>query len=91
MPLEIITLENPERFAEFVYKLNQKMPGTIGCQHNFDLSIGVLTEMGAVDVFATLEYLRNRGGYCDCEVMLNAVPWTPDGRLGEDDRGVPDA
>ena len=82
MPLELITLENTERFAEFVYKLNQKMPDLEkSCRHTTQFAFDVLDSMGNVDILGTLEYLSNRGGYCDCETMMNAVPWNSEGGL----------
>ena len=33
----------------------------------------VLTLMGHVDVEASIDFYKQHGGYCDCEVMLNVV------------------
>jgi hypothetical protein len=35
----------------------------------------VLTEMGDIDIEATLAYFRDHGGYCDCEILMNVDPW----------------
>ena len=34
-------------------------------------SVAILTDMGGIDVAATLHYFEQRGGHCDCEVVLN--------------------
>ena len=31
----------------------------------------VMTSMGGIDVAASLEFFRDHGGYCDCEVLFN--------------------
>lgn len=31
----------------------------------------VMAEMGGIDVDATLEFFKSRGGHCDCEVLFN--------------------
>jgi hypothetical protein len=30
-----------------------------------------MSEMGGVDIPASLEYFEEHGGYCDCEILLN--------------------
>lgn len=82
MSLEIITLKSPERFTEFVAKLSLRLK-TSPCRTDDYNAFHVLKSMGGdVDVLETLKYLRSRGGYCDCEIMMNAVPW--DGQGGID-------
>ncbi len=46
------------------------------CDHTCRLSSIILTEIGGVaSVVGALQWLREHGGNCDCEVILNTVPW----------------
>jgi uncharacterized protein DUF2695 len=46
--------------------------GSSGSQHRY--TEAVLTELGGIDVDGTLEFFREHGGYCDCEVLFNVDP-----------------
>jgi hypothetical protein len=42
------------------------------CQHDYRHARAVLAdEWPKLDVEATLEFFREEGGYCDCEILLN--------------------
>ena len=41
------------------------------CQSNLRFSRTILTQMGGIDVRASLAFFREHGGYCDCEVLMN--------------------
>ena len=34
----------------------------------------VMAELGGIDIDGTLEFFREHGGYCDCEILLNVDP-----------------
>lgn len=76
--------KNLEQFAEFVYKLNQLLPDTDkSCDHTLDKTNRVLKQMGfggLARIFIR-SWLNKRGGHCDCEVMLNVVPWNERGGI----------
>jgi len=73
---EIMTPEHP-RWDEFADALSaainaQNEPGVSDCKHTFDSTRQVLAEMGVdVNVEATIKYFELKGGFCDCEVLLN--------------------
>ena len=35
----------------------------------------IMTDMGDVDIPASIEYLEAHGGYCDCEILMNGEGW----------------
>jgi hypothetical protein len=37
-----------------------------------------MTEMGNVDIPASIAFFEEHGGYCDCEILLNV---DPEGRI----------
>ncbi len=43
------------------------------CDHTLEKSMSWLAVHG-YDVFAVTQWLRRRGGHCDCEVLLNVEP-----------------
>jgi len=52
-----------------------------GCSHKFDLVRKILTSLPNVDIDETLDFYRENGGYCDCEVILNVYRDAPDLKL----------
>jgi hypothetical protein len=44
-----------------------------GCVHRH--AKAVMTAMGGIDIEKTLDYFKDHGGYCDCEILLNVEPW----------------
>ena len=38
----------------------------------------IMTEMGNVDIPASIAFFEEHGGYCDCEILLNV---DPEGRI----------
>jgi hypothetical protein len=43
--------------------------GTGGSKHRY--AKAVLIELGGIDINGTLEFFREYGGYCDCEILFN--------------------
>jgi hypothetical protein len=72
--LGILSPEHP-RWDEFVSRLDLEGEKMGGCDLTHRHSKKVMTEMGGIDVDATLEFFRGHGGYCDCEVLVNVEPW----------------
>ena len=42
-----------------------------GCDHSLKLTEQILVNLGVKDVLSVLAWLKEQGGYCDCEVMAN--------------------
>lgn len=70
-PMPAIITKDHQDFPQFVCLLGEQLKE---CRHDHAATIEVLNVMGA-DILGTLAYLRSQGGYCDCEVMFNVVPW----------------
>jgi hypothetical protein len=81
MTLEILTPKS-SRWNLFVALLGSTLTdglprGTWRCgndgngssQHRY--AEAVLTELGGIDIAGTLEFFRQQGGGCDCEILLN--------------------
>jgi hypothetical protein len=43
--------------------------GSGGSKHRYAET--VMTELGGIDIAGTLEFFRQNGGGCDCEILLN--------------------
>jgi|HubBroStandDraft_3_1064219.scaffolds.fasta_scaffold1710055_1 hypothetical protein len=66
--LDIMTPEHP-RWDEFCSELDH----SIACDQCYDECAGareILTKY-AVDIDASVEYFREHGGFCDCEILMN--------------------
>ena len=46
--------------------------GSGGSEHRY--TEAVLAELGGIDIEGTLEFFRQHGGYCDCEILFNVDP-----------------
>lgn len=78
MPLQTMTPEH-QRWAEFC----ERLAGPEGCDFTEDgkwkchggtdkrFATAILTDMGGVDIPATLRFFEENGGYCDCEILFN--------------------
>jgi len=42
-----------------------------GCDHDLKLTEQILVNLEVKDVLSVLAWLKEQGGYCDCEVMMN--------------------
>ena len=49
------------------------------CDHSYSVSIVILSELGHDDSARddVFDVMRSRGGFCDCEILLNAAPESP--------------
>jgi len=76
--MDILTPKH-NRWHEFTSRLGGseacdfREDGTWKCKGGIDktFSTSILTDMGGIDVPATLEYFTKHGGHCDCEVLFN--------------------
>jgi Protein of unknown function (DUF2695) len=71
---EIMTPENP-RWSEFTAQLGDAINRHRCNSVDTRLAQRLLTSMKCVDVEASIEYFRDHGGYCDCEILMNVEPW----------------
>jgi hypothetical protein len=67
------------RWNEFTGALDEALTAT-GCggdapPHAHSHAKKIMAEMGNIDVEGSLEFFEARGGYCDCEILLNVDPW----------------
>jgi len=64
-------------FEELDSRLCPKGDGVsrVLCDHSYRISNSILAELGfrAEDVSDIFDVLRSRGGFCDCEILYNAV------------------
>ena len=60
-------------YARLVPVYNEK-----GCSHKFDLVRKILISLQNVDVEETLDFYRENGGYCDCEILYNVYREAPE-------------
>lgn len=60
-------------YARLVPVYNEK-----GCSHKFDSVRKILISLPNVDVEETLDFYRENGGYCDCEVLYNVYRDAPE-------------
>ena len=42
-----------------------------GCDHSLKLTEQILSNLEVKDVLSVLAWLKEQGGYCDCEVLMN--------------------
>jgi hypothetical protein len=81
MTLEILTPRSP-RWSVFVALLGNTLTeglpadtwrcgndGSGGSKHRY--AKAVLAELGGIDIAGTLEFFRQHGGGCDCEILFN--------------------
>ena len=59
-----------ELFLDLFDYLNEQSE-TTGCNHDFSLTEQFLRDKQVNNVEEVLEFLRENGGYCDCEVNFN--------------------
>ena len=74
---ETMIPESP-RWDEFANMLEAAVD-TLGCDGDAGPNVhrhakGIMAEMGDIDIPASLASIKNAGGYCDCEILLNVDP-----------------
>ena len=75
----VLTPESPE-WERFIAMLNSmdwcdgdESETAPGCVHRH--AKAAMTAMGGINIEKTLDYFKDHGGYCDCEILLNVDPW----------------
>lgn len=64
----ILSPEDP-RWEDFV----EHMEVRANCDHTTQHAETFLRKEKDMDVEGTLDYFKSRGGYCDCEILLNVI------------------
>ena len=41
------------------------------CHHDHRHAERIMASMGDIDIPASIKYFASRGGFCDCEILLN--------------------
>jgi hypothetical protein len=75
----VLTPNSGERWHEFMYKLGEALFAerdeddrrTSRCEHDHRYATKITTEMGDIDIPASIAYFEEHGGYCDCEIRFN--------------------
>jgi hypothetical protein len=68
---EILTPTSP-RWNEFLSQLSVAVLSA-GCKHDFNHAKRLMGAMSAINIPESLSYFRERGGYCDVEILLNVM------------------
>ena len=76
LSIEVITNEHHD-FKRLMYAIAKEMELNNGCNHthdNFQKACNRLEELKQfkIDRIKTLEWMESHGGYCDCEILMNA-------------------
>jgi glutamate/tyrosine decarboxylase-like PLP-dependent enzyme len=59
-----------EQFAQLFDRLDEYLEKQ-GCNHTNILTVNILDDMRVTNKEEVIEWLREHGGYCDCEVLWN--------------------
>jgi len=60
--------------GDILFKKLGGLPGKCSGRMDRKLFRAALMDVGVKNVVDYLEWAEKRGGYCDCEVLLNAMP-----------------
>jgi len=71
-PLQVMFPHHPD-WNEFLDLLFESLGGRIpgNCDGSVDKAVAILDKFRGIDVQASIDYLSNHGGYCDCEILVN--------------------
>jgi malonyl CoA-acyl carrier protein transacylase len=58
-----------ESFVELFDYLDERL--VEGCDHTVTMTLDFLKEKGIKNIDKVVEWLNDKGGYCDCEVLAN--------------------
>jgi hypothetical protein len=72
----VLTPNSVERWFEFMDKLGEALFAGLAeddrrsslCEHDHRFATKIMSEMGGIDIPASLAFFRKHGGCCDCEV-----------------------
>jgi hypothetical protein len=65
--------------------LAYQLAGPMACDHTHTVTKRVLACLGVSDARPAVAWLRERGGYCDCEVLFNTTDLLADTTTPVDD------
>ena len=84
--MKIVYTPRRGEWPEYAGRLMQRLGSAeeSRCGGDFTFSLEILSALGA-DVWGTLDWLRDHGVQCDCDVLMN-LEWIPE--LGDADRGA---
>ena len=68
MKQKIMNPENPDWPAFCVGMREMK-----SCDHSLDFTIETLNAFPGLDIEGSLDFFREHGGHCDCEVVMNVI------------------
>lgn len=64
----------PEQHEALCNHLMDEMNSPGDCDHSLRRTKQFLSGVENFDVASAIGWLRERGGYCDCEVLMNTMP-----------------
>jgi hypothetical protein len=76
-PFVLGCLEQRSFFSELEKRVwPEGLAGRRDCEHSFDHTLSILRtyDWPEEDYTEVLLVMQSRGGFCDCEIMLNAAP-----------------
>lgn len=65
--MEIMNFNHP-KWDNFIIALSYAIEE---CDHSHSYTKRTLRYFGQIDIEKSIEFLKSKGGYCDCEVMFN--------------------
>ena len=65
----VMTKDHPQ-WPEFIVRLCNKILSPRDCDQTLRITKEILGEIG-MDVDKSVKYLQGKGGFCDCEVIMN--------------------
>jgi Protein of unknown function (DUF2695) len=73
MTMTLIMGPEHPRWEEFAERLRSTTRTLRDCNHTTRNAEAVLAAIGGLDIEASLAGFREHGGYCDCEIIMNAI------------------
>ena len=71
--LAILTPQDVEKWAVFSSKMQCAATRPSACKRDHRVTRVILSQIPGIDVKGTIASFKKLGGYCDCEVVMNAM------------------
>ena len=71
--LAILTPLDVEKWADFSFMMFHAPTNPSACQGDHRVTRAILSEIPGINVNGTIDSFKKLGGYCDCEVLSNAM------------------
>ena len=71
--LAILTPLDVEKWSDFSSRMFSAPTTPLSCQNDHRVTRSILSRMPGIDVKGTIASFEKLGGYCDCEVIMNAM------------------